>query len=202
MLFTNPFFRGMLATAGVALAVFVCWALYRSYSAYHFVSWDKVRSFINEVTRSLRTDEFQPALILGIGRGGAVLAAMLGAHFPGAVVLTASRPGRKKRSEGKHRRKKEEEEDEMPALEIPPDVVEMIQKRQQKPGVLLVTEAAYSGSTLYEAVGALQDMGFPLIRTLAYGMRPGTSHPPDFFNVVTQRHLRMPWGKLSHSTEK
>jgi hypoxanthine phosphoribosyltransferase len=192
MEFGNPLFRGAAVAVVIAAAVIVMWQLSRVMTAFKFIRWSRLVSVLQDFSNDLRSDGFEPSIIVGVGKGGVAIAALIGGHFSGAFVI-AVRRSRKRR--GQERDIIEEGSPLQLALTtLAPSAATV--------NVLLVTDVAHSGNTFERYREAFQKAGFPNLRTFAYCIRQGISYAPDYYMVRSSRKLSFPWETLSLSRKK
>ncbi len=192
MEFGNPLFRGAAVAVVIAAAVIVMWQLSRVMTTFQFVRWSRLVSVLQDFSNDLRSDGFEPSLIVGVGKGGVAIAALIGGHFSGAFII-AVRRGRKRR--GEERDIIEENSPLRLALTtLAPSAASV--------NVLLVTDIAHSGNTFERYREAFQKEGFSQVRTFAYCIRRGISYAPDYYMVRSSRKLSFPWETFSLSSKK
>lgn len=190
--FENPLLRGAAVAVVIAASVIVIWQLTRVLTAFQFVRWSRLVSMLQDFSNDLRSDGFEPSLIVGVGKGGVAIAALIGGHFSGSFVI-AVRRSRKRRGEERNII----EEDSPLRL-----AMTTLAPKAASANILLVTDVAHSGNTFERYHEAFQKEGFSQVRTFAYCIRRGISYAPDYYMVRTSRKLAFPWETLSFSRKK
>jgi hypoxanthine phosphoribosyltransferase len=143
----------------------------------HTLRWHEVCKLLVEVIGAVERDRFTPDLILGVGRGGAIVAAMFATNTPGripfAVIDTefAHIDGRKVVT--------------IRHGEILPDVTGR--------NVLVVVAELYSGQDMVSATEFVRDHNPASLKTLALLAGPTTVMRPDFCGRHTKHEPMAPW---------
>jgi hypoxanthine phosphoribosyltransferase len=188
----NPLLRGAAVAVVIVATVIVLWQLSRVLTAFQFIRWSRLVSVLQDFSNDLRSDGFEPSLIVGVGKGGVTIAALIGGHFSGTFVVAVRR--------GRRRHGKKVgiiEEDSLLQLALT-----TLAPKAASANVLLVTDIAHSGNTFERYREALQKMGFSQVRTFAYCIRRGISYAPDYYMVRSSRKLSFPWETFSLSSKK
>lgn len=176
----------------IAAAVIVMWQLGRVLTAFQFVRWNRLVSVLQDFSNDLRSDGFEPSLIVGVGKGGVTIAALIGGHFSGAFIVAV------RRSRRRHGGGQDIIEEGSP-LQL---ALTTLAPKAASANVLLVTDVAHSGNTFERYREALHQMRFTQVRTFSYCVRRGISYAPDYYMVRTSRKLAFPWETLSFSRKK
>jgi hypoxanthine phosphoribosyltransferase len=139
-------------------------------------SWRDVERLIHKLLDSIRNDDFDPDLVLGVGRGGAIVAGIIAGNMgrlPLVCIDTESR-----REHGRTHC----------VIRFPNAVPVLRDKR-----VLIVVGELYSGEDLRTAmdfVARRKPAGF---KTLSLLSHPASIVRPDFVGRETQSPLVAPW---------
>ncbi len=142
------------------------------------VSWRKVEQLVRRLIEDIEISSFTPNLILGVGRGGSIIAAMLATNMEGRIQLALldtefvhDQPGRKN------------------VILRRPDLVPPLAGRD----VLVVVAELYSGQDLRAAVDFVETQGTNCFRSLALLSGPVSVIRPDFNGMKTKHEPLAPW---------
>jgi uncharacterized protein len=138
--------------------------------------WKQVTKLVRDMLTDMRTSGYTPDLVLGVGRGGSILAGMLAGnmgHLPLAVLDTV--------------------------LEHPhgvshvkfrfPDCCPALRDKN----VLIVVGELYSGEDLRHAIEFVQRRHPREIKTASLLTHPAASVRPDFIGFQSAKPLSAPW---------
>ena len=149
------------------------------------LSWSDVDKYSKKIIKKIRNTGFKPDVIVTIGRGGAVLGAILSGN-------TSVHKDKNKKSNipilGVDRMYKWENNCRH---EIPNDMVSFNPLVGQK--VLLVAGDILSGGTMKFHFEQLEDVGVKEIRTACIVKGASSTLHPDYFGKEILADFRMPW---------
>jgi uncharacterized protein len=166
----------VLGAIGTASSVAGIWYFIVDMHSRRRFGWKHVEKLLKQMIRDIDRSKFEPDLVIGIGRGGAIVAGMLAGNLgniPLYVIDTfmAKQNGIKKA----HLRN----------TEGVPDI--------QDRSVLLVVGELYSGEDLKEGIEFVERQGVKELRTASMLTHPTTSVQPDFYGLETNVPLIAPW---------
>jgi hypoxanthine phosphoribosyltransferase len=142
------------------------------------VSWRKIEKLVKELLDRLEDDSFSPDLILGVGRGGSIIAAMIATNLPGRIQLACLD------TEAFH-----DEPGRMDVILRRPDLVPPLAGRE----VLVVVAELYSGQDLRDAVDFVEAQHPRAFKTLTVLTGPGCNIRPHYEGMKTKHEPRAPW---------
>jgi hypoxanthine phosphoribosyltransferase len=143
--------------------------------------WKHVEKLVEGLLDDMRTRDYSPDLVLGVGRGGAILAGMLAGnlgHLPLAVVDTIL-----DRSAGISRA----------TIRFPECCPDLRDK-----DVLIVVGELYSGEDLRRGIEFAERQNPRAIKTATLLTHPAASIRPDFVGLETAKPLSAPWRISEH----
>ena len=140
--------------------------------------WREANKLLLDMLEKLERDKFNPGLILGVGRGGSIIAAMVATNLEGRIPLAcvdtelSYDPGGKKLVVVRHAES---------AMDL------------QDYEVLIVVAELYSGQDLVAAIDFVESRGVASFRTMALLSGPTTVVKPDFCGQHTKHEPMAPW---------
>lgn len=143
--------------------------------------WKHVDKLVRKIILSIQRDDFKPDLVIGLGRGGAILAGILAGnmnHLPLVVLDTIL-----------------EKEGGMSTVRVrfpqscPP---------LRDLNVLLVVGELYSGEDLKKGIDFVRRRHPKSIRTASLLSHPAASIQPNFLGLESDRPLSAPWRISDH----
>lgn len=138
--------------------------------------WKQVEKLVKAMLNEMQTRSYKPELVLGIGRGGSILAGMLAGnlgHLPMAVLDTVlDHPEGISKVEFRF-----------------PDCCPPIKGKR----VLLVVGELYSGEDLRHAIDYTRRRHPAEIKTASLLTHPAASVRPDFVGMESNKPLTAPW---------
>jgi uncharacterized protein len=166
-------FLAVLSTAASASTVYLFAEEMRSRRRF---GWKQVTKLVKEMLTDMRTRGYTPDLVLGVGRGGSILAGMLAGnmgHLPLAVLDTVlEHPQGVSRVEFRF-----------------PDCCPSLRDKN----VLIVVGELYSGEDLRHAIEFVQRRHPREIKTASLLTHPAASVRPDFIGFQSAKPLSAPW---------
>ena len=157
------------------------WFLHDRFLPYRRLSWRKIRLGAHRITSQILEGEYIPTIVVGIGRDGAIVGALVSAglgHCPFIVIdrnYTWSGSGRIG--------------DLLFPVKIP---------KERLTNVLLVVAGLYTGSTVANFTQHLFEIGAKNIKLAALFSQGGRMNPDYVAFDFNHRSLAMPWhGKKS-----
>jgi hypoxanthine phosphoribosyltransferase len=138
--------------------------------------WKQVEKLVKAMLHEMQARSYKPELVLGIGRGGSILAGMLAGnlgHLPMAVLDTVL-----------------DHPDGVSQVEFRfPDCCPPIKGKR----VLLVVGELYSGEDLRHAIDYARRRHPAEIKTASLLTHPAASVRPDFVGMESSKPLTAPW---------
>lgn len=138
--------------------------------------WKQVTKLVRDMLTDMRTRGYTPDLVLGVGRGGSILAGMLAGnmgHLPLAVLDTVlEHPHGVSHVEFRF-----------------PDCCPALRDKN----VLIVVGELYSGEDLRHAIEFVQRRHPREIKTASLLTHPAASVRPDFIGFQSAKPLSAPW---------
>lgn len=164
-------------------AVASLWFLYEKFVPYRRVTWRRAERLVDRMVEEMISDGFVPSFIVGIGRGGAVLAALMAGrlgHRP-IMALTADHHW-----SGSGRR------DDL-AIEF------SINDPSWREHVLLVAGETHTGQSMRFVESYLASIGCEEIRRAVLYYERGTTQDVEYVGFRTTRKMvRLPWMYSRH----
>jgi len=141
------------------------------------ISWKFAEKTVQNICNEMIRDEFHPTLLVGIGRGGAVMGALVSGYFGHKPLLVIDRKYVWLDSERK--------EDIICSFNLQSKYLE---------NVLLIAGGVYSGNTMIKYHDILNTMGAQNIRRAALIYEIGAITDIEYKGIVTTRKkVRLPW---------
>jgi hypoxanthine phosphoribosyltransferase len=150
------------------------------------ISWTRIDKLVIELVAEIEQRSFTPDLILGVGRGGALVAAMIATNLEGRIELACVDT----------------------AVEHDPAGRKHVQLRE--PGrlpplsgrhVLVVVAELYSGQDMRDAINHLEEQDPAELKTLAVLAGPSSNVRPNFVGLETKHEPLAPW-RLTDAAKK
>jgi hypoxanthine phosphoribosyltransferase len=142
------------------------------------VSWHHVDKLVVELVNEIERRSFAPDLIVGVGRGGALIAAMIATNLEGRIELACvDTEGNFDEAGRKH-----------VLLRHPENLPDVSGKH-----VLVVVAELYSGQDMRDAIDYLESHNARRIETLAVLAGPSSNVRPDYVGQVTKHEPLAPW---------
>ena len=140
------------------------------------VSWKKVEKGVIHLKEKLINSNYTPTLIVGIGRGGSIIGALLSGTLGIVPILVIDRV-----YEWKDKERKESFCEEI-----------RISKNIEK--VLLVAGEVHSGNTAKKYFKYFKEMGAKEVRMLTFMQEPFPTFQPDYSYIKTEKSdIKFPW---------
>jgi len=140
------------------------------------ISWKRVEKGILRLKEDLITDKYYPTIIIGIGRGGAVIGALLSGTLGNVPIIVLDRIYKWEnhvRNEG---------------------LFEDIKLTKNIDKVLIVAGELHSGNTAKKYTEYFEQMGAKEIKMLTFMKEPYPTFKPDFYYIQSDKSkLRFPW---------
>lgn len=140
------------------------------------ISWKQIEKGIVQLKENLIKEKYYPTLIVGIGRGGSIIGALLSGtlgNIPIVVIDRVYEWNDKERKDG---------------------FCENIKISKNIDKVLLVAGELHSGNTAKKYTEYFNNMGAKEIRMLSFMKEPYPTYKPDFFYLETDKsNIRFPW---------
>ncbi|MCX5800882.1 MAG: histidine phosphatase family protein [Candidatus Eisenbacteria bacterium] len=163
----------ILGTIG---ALASAWYLYERFFPLRRLSWRSAQNAALRISEQMKQAGYDPTLIVGIGRGGAIMGALISGSLGHRPLLVIDRKymwmdGRRI-------------DDMVLHLQLPLVLVDR---------VLLVAGEAHSGNTMRLYYNHFVLMGAVSVKRAAYFVRKGCTEPIEYVGIRSGRELRMPW---------
>ena len=140
------------------------------------ISWRRVESATRKLLKEIQASSFTPDVVIGVGRGGAILGGMLAGnlgHLPLFVVDTVL-----------------DKTDGLSAAHIRyPDTLPSLRGKS----LLLAVGELYSGQDLRAGLELAKSKGPRVVKTASLFSHPASSIRPDFIGHETKQPLSAPW---------
>ncbi len=150
--------------------------IYKWIIPYKRVGWKKVEKGVIRLRDKLIRDQYYPTLIVGIGRGGSIIGALLSGCLGNVPIIVIDRVYK---WENHHR-------EEGFCDEI------RINKNIDK--VLLVSGELHSGNTARKYHEYFNNLGAKQIKMLTFMKEPHPTFQPDYYHIETSKsEIRFPW---------
>lgn len=151
--------------------------LWKKLSPIRRLSWKFAEKAVKKITGEIIADDFSPTLIVGIGRGGAIMGALFSGSFGHRPVVVVDR---------KYTWKEGDRLDDMIfPVEIPKDFL----KR-----VLVVSGEVHSGNTMKLYCEYLKKLGAKSLRRATLYYEEGATVKVEYKGLEsTKKNILMPW---------
>jgi probable phosphoglycerate mutase len=171
----------MLELIGVALgvigAISTVWYFWEKIYPVRKLSWRAAEKAAEEMANQMVANNFSPTLIVGIGRGGAIMGALISGCLGHRSLLVIDR--KYKWTEGGRK------EDILFPIEIPERFLA---------AVLLVSGEVHSGNTMKFYIDYFGQIGAQAIRTATFYYEKGATISVDFKGLESEKKkIKMPW---------
>ncbi len=159
----------------VSIGTIVLWINQRRRKLKEKISWKVVEKGVLELKENLIQDNYYPSVIVGIGRGGAVISSLLSGTLGNVPIIVIDRIYKW--------------ENHMRSDGISEEIkITNIDK------VLLVAGELHSGNTAKKYTEYFEQMGAKEIRMLSFMKEPFPTFKPDFYFIESDKSsLRFPW---------
>jgi hypothetical protein len=137
--------------------------------------WHRVTAAVKRLIVKIQQANFQPDLVVGLGRGGFVVAGMLSGNLG---IVTLAGLDRRYLWEGQHRQVK---------------IVDLGSLNVTGKKILLIVAEPYTGETLRKGYEYLQERGAKQIKTAALFKADLCNFVPDFYAYDVKHVTRLPW---------
>lgn len=142
-------------------------------------TWDEIEVGIKKLKQQIIDSDYKPTIIVGIGRGGAIISSLLSGNFSNERHIPFIALERKY-----------ENKEGMRCASLFDDV--SFSKDLDR--VLLVAGDIVTGKTADTFTDFLKKQGAKEIRFLAYAMITSTNKKPDYFySKIDSNNFRFPW---------
>lgn len=162
---------------GLVGAAPVIWYIWKRVFPTRRLSWKSAEKSAKEIVAEMTADNFLPSLIVGIGRGGAIMGALISGalgHRPLIVIDREFKWNEEDRTEGI-----------IFPISIPPDFLEK---------VLLVSGEVHTGRTMKMYYDYLGSIGAKSILRATYYYEKGAPVRVDYKGLESSdKKVRMPW---------
>lgn len=152
------------------------WTIYKWLKPLQKITWKNVQKGVLYLKDKLIHDNYYPTLIVGIGRGGSIVGALISGTLGNVPILVIDRV-----YEWTAHQRKEGLFDEI-----------KITKNIEK--VLLVAGELHSGNTAKKYTEYFKQIGANEVRMLTFMKEPYPTFKPDYFFIETNKSdIRFPW---------
>lgn len=138
---------------------------------FQFLGWDFITLAIDETAKYLKDESFSPDIVIGIGRGGAILAGLLShkLNIPKVgVLLTSFEQGKKRK------------------------VLDVINIDVKKKQIVLIDDIMNTAETMYLTTKYCKQNGATDIKYIVLAKKIDTPDP-DFFIIESNQLIFYPW---------
>ena len=150
--------------------------MYRWLLPFKKVKWPTVEKGIIKLKEELIRDKYMPSLIVGVGRGGAIIGALLSGCLGHVPILVIDRV-----YEWEDNIRKD-------------DLCEKIRLSRNLEKVLLVAGELHTGGTAKTYIEYFKNMGAKEIKYLTFAKDPYPAFNPDYFYIESKKpDIRLPW---------
>jgi len=172
----KTFFEILMYIFSALGGVVSLWTIYAWLKPLQRISWKKVEKGIKQLKEDLIKNNYYPTLIVGIGRGGSIIGALLSGTLGNVPIIVIDRVydwTNKERKDG---------------------FCEEIKISKNIEKVLLVAGELHSGNTAKKYTEYFQEMGAKEIKMLSFMQEPYPTYKPDFSYIETDKsNVRFPW---------
>jgi probable phosphoglycerate mutase len=157
-------------------AIASVWFVYDKLFPLRRLSWRSAQKASVQIAGQMNQKGYDPTLIVGIGRGGAITGALISGCLGHRPLMVIDRKymwmdGRRI-------------DDMILHIQLPPALIER---------VLLVAGEAHSGNTMRLYSKYFVRLGAGAVQRAAYFVQKGCTEPIEYAGITSNRDLRMPW---------
>jgi len=163
-------------TLGIIGAAASLWFLWEQLQARRRLSWRFVEKTAQRFAEEMGAREFSPTVIVGIGRGGAIMGALISGALGHRPLIIIDR----KYTWQSGRRS----DDMILHTTLPATLLER---------VLLVAGEVHSGNTMRLYHNYFLKLGAGSIDRATLFVQKGTTEPVEYVGITSERNLRLPW---------
>jgi hypoxanthine phosphoribosyltransferase len=142
------------------------------------ISWRRVDEQVKDLVTEIERENFTPDLIVGVGRGGTIVAAMIATNLEDRIELACIDTEVEYDTSGRKHVKLRS-----------PEGFPQLEGRH----ILLVVAELYSGQDLRDAIDYLEHEKCAQVRTLALLSGPSSVVRPHFIGLHTKHEPIAPW---------
>jgi hypoxanthine phosphoribosyltransferase len=142
------------------------------------ISWRRIDGLVANLVDEIEQRNFDPDLILGVGRGGALIAAMLATNLEGRIELACVDTDMEVDEAGRKHVQ----------LRGPERLPDMNGRH-----ILLVVAELYSGQDMRDAINYVETHSPAGLKTLAVLAGPSSNVRPTFVGLQTKHEPLAPW---------
>ncbi|MBN2182029.1 MAG: hypothetical protein JW715_08945 [Sedimentisphaerales bacterium] len=150
--------------------------LYEKFTKRHRLSWRFAEKVVQKIAEQMIGDDFSPTLIVGIGRGGAVMGALISGALGHRPLIVIDR--KYQWQDGRR-------------------IDDMVQRLKINIGleaVLLVAGEVHTGNTMRLYYNYFKNLGAKEIRRATLFYESGSTEPVEYKGITSSnKMLRMPW---------
>jgi len=152
------------------------WYIYEKLVPIRRLSWRSTQKAALKITSEMVRDGFLPTLIVGIGRGGAIMGAMISGSLGHRPLVVIDR--KYDWVEGRRN------DDLLLRLQFPPELLEK---------VLLVAGETHTGNTMRLYYNYFREIGAKEIRRATFYLQKGCTEPIEYVGLKHSKDFLMPW---------
>ena len=152
------------------------WIFYQKIRPIRKVSWKSAQKAAKDIADRVVIDNFSPDLIVGIGRGGAIMAAMISGCLGHRPIFVIDR----KYTWQKGRRI----DDMLFKFHLPSALYK---------NVLLIAGETHTGNTMRLYYNYLKDIGAKEIRRASFYYQEGSTETVEYIGFESSKDILMPW---------
>lgn len=150
--------------------------IYRWLLSFKKIKWTTVEKGIKKLKEDLIRDKYLPSLIVGVGRGGSIVGALLSGCLGHIPILVIDRV-----YEWQDNMRKD-------------DLCEKIKLSKNLEKVLLVAGELHTGGTAKTYIEYFKTMGANEVKYLAFAKDPYPAINPDYYFIESKKpDIRLPW---------
>ena len=138
-------------------------------------SWTKVKKLTMKLIEQIRNDGYEPDCIIGVGRGGAIVAGLISGNMGGVALYVVDTILSKTKG--------------VTSVDVRYDCFPDLKDQR----VLLVVGEVYSGKDLTQAMEFVRTKEVGSYKTLSMYYHPASVIRPDFIGIETSKPLSAPW---------
>lgn len=178
------FFIGLGAGLFLTAGLYGITALAQHLRRQSNLKWDFLSQQMQELARNMHVDGYRPSLIVGAGRGGSRLGALLAGHLTASIFVSIHRRGEHRADGGMDFQGLDR------ALATLPKSEDTL--------ILLVTDVVRSGKSFRRLLAAIREKTECPVRTMAYAVSRRNSMSIDYVFVNETQSVKFPWSSSRH----
>jgi probable phosphoglycerate mutase len=162
--------------SGIVGIIWFLWYIYEKKYPIRRLSWKVVEKATQRIVEQMAVDGFSPTLIVGIGRGGAIMGALVSGYLGHRPLLVIDRKYIWK--EGRRI------DDMLLHLRLPPELIK---------NVLLIAGEVHTGNTMRTYYNYFKNIGSKQVFRATFYYQEGCTEHLEYIGLKSSKNLILPW---------